>query len=172
MRLFTLCFLLLILNVSHAFHAGFRDWKLSIQNKDTTHYRITICALCRVTIDYLRSEYGNAAIYLNNIFNETNGQCQKNIVKDIVNTFKANPQFGINPWLFEETIERIASANSKTDLKEQFKEESHFDSESFRKGSQLVLKRYQLAINHIEVDDNYDQAHKTFGQMLHTLQVR
>lgn len=47
--------------------------------------------------DYLQSEYGNAATYLNNIFNETNGQCQNDIVKIIVNSFKLHPQFRINP---------------------------------------------------------------------------
>ncbi len=137
---------------------------------DTTHYSITVCAFCRVTIDYLKSAYKIDTTYLETRFNETNGECQGNIVSDIVNILK-NPQYPTNPWQFATTVKTIASANTRIDLTEMFTTESHFDGEQFLKGSQLVMKRYQAASDSILKSDNYDQARKTFGQMLHTLQV-
>ncbi|UJR38739.1 hypothetical protein I4U23_031404 [Adineta vaga] len=161
---------LLTLTITYAFDAGFLELKSTRVLKDTTHYSITICALCRVTIDYLRSLSNIDTSYLERKFNETNGQCQSNIVKDIVSFLQANQQSGINPWQYITTIRIIASSNTKTDLKEMFKSESHFDSERFVGGSQLLLKRYQASIDSIQNADNYDQARKTFGEMLHTLQ--
>ncbi len=172
MSLAALLLLFLTLNTSLGFDAGFLELKPTRQNdKDTTHYGITICALCRVTIDYFKSAYKIDTTYLEIKFNATNGQCQGNIVNDIVKSLTSSQSYGINPWQFATTIRTIASANTKTDLKEIFKEESHFDSEQFLGGSQLVLTRYQATLDSILKADNYDQARKTFGEMLHTLQV-
>ncbi|CAF1224195.1 unnamed protein product [Adineta ricciae] len=161
---------LFVLESSHAFDAGFLELKSSRALKDTTHYSVTVCALCRATIDYLQSLPKIDIAYLETKFNETNGQCQGSIVKDIVNFLQANQQAGINPWQYITAVRIIASSNTKTDLKEMFKSESHFDSERFVGGSQLLMKRYQASIDSIQKAGNYDQARKTFGEMLHTLQ--
>ncbi|UJR20150.1 hypothetical protein I4U23_023282 [Adineta vaga] len=168
----TIFFLFLLsLNITRAFDAGFLELKSARQlNKDTTHYGITICALCRATIDYLKSLPKIDTAYLETKFNETNGQCPTNLLNDIVSFLQANQQSGVNPWQYVTTIRTIASSNTKTDLKEMFNTDSHFDSERFVGGSQLVLKRYQSSINSINNAGNYDQARKTFGEMLHTLQ--
>jgi hypothetical protein len=164
--------LLLPLNISRAFDAGFLNLRpLRQKDQDTTHYSITVCALCRVTIDYLKSAYKIDTTYLETKFNETNGQCEGNIVNDIVNILTNSQNSGVNPWQFATTVRTIASTNTKTDLKEFFNEDSHFDGEQFYDGSQLVMKRYQATLNSILEADNYDQARKTFGEMLHTLQV-
>ncbi|CAF3877300.1 unnamed protein product, partial [Rotaria sp. Silwood1] len=158
-------------NIIYGFDAGFIELSSSRQNdKDTTHYGITVCALCRVTIDYLKSAYNIDTTYLEIKFNEINGQCQGNIVNDIINLLRSSQAKGINPWLYSTTIKTIASANTKTDLKEMFKEESHFDSETFVQGSKLIMKRYQTILDAIIKVDNYDQGRKTFGEMLHTIQ--
>jgi hypothetical protein len=162
----------LSMHTSCAFDAGYLELRTVRQeDQDTTHYSITVCALCRVTIDYLKSAYKIDTTYLETRFNETNGQCQGNIVNDIVNILKNSQVSGVNPWQFSTTVKTIASTNTMTDLKEVFTEESHFDSEQFLKGSQLVMTRYQATLDSILKQDNYDQARKTFGQMLHTLQV-
>ncbi|CAF1276448.1 unnamed protein product [Rotaria magnacalcarata] len=172
-KLLIIIYLLLILkvNIIYAFDAGFIQLASSRQqNKDTTHYGMTICALCRVTLDYLKSTYNIDTTYLDVKFDQTNGQCQGNIVRGIINLLRSSQMKGINPWLYSITIKNIASANTKTDLKEMFKEESHFDSESFIGGSKLIMKRYQSTLDTILKADNYDQARKAFGAMLHTIQ--
>ncbi|CAF2558292.1 unnamed protein product [Rotaria sp. Silwood2] len=52
-----------------------------------------------------------------------------------------------------------------------FKEENHFDSETIVKESKLIMKRYQTTLDAILKTDNYNQGRKTFGEMLHTIQV-
>ncbi|CAF1095611.1 unnamed protein product [Adineta steineri] len=164
-------FFFLILNSCYAFDAGFLDLKPSVRkDEDTTHYEITVCALCRVTIDYLQSVYKIDTKYLEVKFNVTNGQCDKNLVYDIVSILTNSQQTGVNPWQYATTIRTIASSNTKTDLKEVFKSESHFDSETFLGGSKLVMKRYEATVDSVLKADDYDQARKTFGEMLHTLQ--
>jgi hypothetical protein len=161
----------LLVNTTRAFDAGILELLPSRDiDRDTTHYSITVCAFCRVTIDYLKSAYKIDTTYFERKFNETNGQCQGNIINDIVNGLTNFQSSGVNPWQFSQTVKTIASTNTITDLKEAFTEESHFDSETFLKGSQLVMTRYQATLDSIAAD-NYDQARKTFGQMLHTLQV-
>ena len=172
MLLLVLHLLLLTFTKNHGFDAGFLELGSSRQaQKDTTHYAITICALCRLTIDYLSSVSQIDTTHLELKFNETNGQCQGSIVNDIITILTNSQSRGINPWQFSTTVKTLAAANTKTDLKEMFKEESHFDSETFVKGSKLIMKRYQVTLDNILKAENYDQARKTFGEMLHTLQV-
>ncbi|CAF1348949.1 unnamed protein product [Rotaria sordida] len=171
--IFIFIYLLFILRVSiiYGFDAGFIELvSTRQQNKDTTHYGMTVCALCRVTLDFLKSTYNIDTTYLDTKFDETNGQCQENTVQSIINLLRTSQLKGINPWVYSFTIKTIASANTKTDLKEIFKEESHFDSESFIGGSKLIMKRYQSTLDAILKADNYDQGRKTFGEMLHTIQ--
>lgn len=164
--------LILKLNSIYGFDAGFIQLAQSRQsNQDTTHYGMTVCALCRVTLNVLKSTYDIDTAYLDSKFDGTTGQCDDNIVRIIMKLLQSSQMKGINPWLYSNTIKSIASANTKTDLKEMFKEESHFDSESFIGGSKLILKRYQSALDAIKSFDNYDHARKTFGEMLHTIQV-
>ena len=161
-----------LVSYSCAFDAGLL--KLLSPNDaegDTTHYSITVCALCRATIDYLKSTCQLDTAYLETRFNQSNGQCAENIVSDIAYVLKTSTQCNVNPWQFSTTVKSIASTNTKIDLKETFSEQSHFDSESFIQGSQLLLTRYQATLNSILQDNNYYQARKTFGQLLHTLQV-
>lgn len=161
----------LLLNTNRAFDAGILQLKSSNQNdEDVTHYSITVCALCRVTIDYLKTAYKIDTTFLERKFNETNGECQRNIVNTIVNSLMNFQAYNVNPWQFATTVKTIAASNTKTDLKEVLTAESHFDSETFVGGSHLVLKRYQATLDSINAD-KYDQARNTFGQMLHTLQV-
>lgn len=163
---------LLALTKTYAFDAGFIAMGTSrAADKDTTHYGITVCALCRVTIDYLKTTYKVNLTHLDSKFNEQTGQCDESLVKDIVNNLRAAQIQNLNVWEYSQTIKTIASSNTKTDLKEVFKEESHFDSESFVGGSNLIIRRYRTALNSILNEDNYDQARKNFGAMLHTLQV-
>ncbi|CAF4446256.1 unnamed protein product [Rotaria sp. Silwood2] len=159
------------MNLIYGFDAGFIELASSRQeNKDTTHYGMTICALCRVTLDFLKSTYNVDTAYLDTKFDETNGQCQGNIVRGIISLLRTSQMKGINPWLYSITVKTIASANTKTDLKEMFKEESHFDSELFIGASKLIMKRYQSTLDAIIKSDNYDKGRKTFGEMLHTIQ--
>ena len=167
---------LLLPGPCRAFDAGFLEVASAPQkdkdkDKDTTHYGITVCALCRVTIDYLKSAYKMDVGLLEKKFNVTNGQCPQSSVRDIITALRNSGSRDINPWQFATMVKSIASANTKTDLKEMLKAESHFDSEKFHGSSQLVLKRYEAALNSILTADNYDQARKAFGEMLHTLQV-
>jgi hypothetical protein len=175
MMLASLFFVMLLLpGTCRAFDAGFLEVASAPQkdkDKDTTHYGITVCALCRVTIDYLKSAYKIDVGLLEKKFNVTNGQCPQSSVRDIINVLRNSGSRDINPWQFATMVKSIASANTKTDLKEMLKAESHFDSEKFHGSSQLVLKRYEAALNSILTADNYDQARKAFGEMLHTLQV-
>ncbi|CAF4561368.1 unnamed protein product, partial [Didymodactylos carnosus] len=126
---------LLYLNTSGAFDAGllelrpFRDTK----EEDTTHYEITVCAVCRVTIDYLKQVYKTNTQALEAKFNETNGQCNGKIINEIVAILSG--QSGVNPFQFAAIVRYIASSNTKTDLKEPFSEKSHFDSEAILEGS-------------------------------------
>ncbi|CAF1633682.1 unnamed protein product [Rotaria magnacalcarata] len=122
-----------------------------LEEKDTTHYGVTVCGLCRVTIGCLKLAYKIDLTHSDVKFNQTNGQCDKDIVKDI-------------------TIKAIGASNTKTDLKEMLKEKSHFDSETFVGGPKLILKRFQTTVDSIMKDDHYDQARKTFGAMLRILQ--
>ena len=155
----------LLISSCLTFDAGFRELASSrSSNKDRTHYSMTICALCRVTIDYLKTYYKINTDYLESRFDETNAECQF----DIINLLQSSSKYTANPYEFSHTIDRIASANTKTDLKEMLEDDTHFDSESFIEGSQLILKRYQATIQ--QQRDNFDQARKTFGEMLHTLQ--
>ncbi|CAF3456340.1 unnamed protein product, partial [Rotaria sp. Silwood2] len=65
--MFIFIYLLLILkmNIIYGFDAGFIELISSRQqNKDTTHYGMTVCALCRVTLDYLKSTYNVDKAYL------------------------------------------------------------------------------------------------------------
>jgi hypothetical protein len=174
MLLITLVSLLMALDPARGFDAGFLELKTSLRqkDKDTTHYGITVCALCWTTVDYLKTAYRLDTSYLEKKFNQTNGQCQENLVNDIVRILSSSQKTGVNPWQFATTVNTIASTNTKTDLKEALKADSHFDSEQFRGGSQLVLRRYQATLDSILKADNYDQARRTFGEMLHTLQVR
>lgn len=170
--LFRCSLLALIFNSSFGFDAGFLEVASTRQqDRDTTHYGITVCALCRVTIDLLKTAYKIDVTQLEAQFNETNGQCGKRAVNDIVNVLRKSKDYKVNPWQFVTTVQTIASANTKTDVKEMFNEDSHFDSEQFHGGSHLLVKRYQAALNSILKADNYEQARKTFGEMLHTLQV-
>ena len=170
--LFCFTWLAVMLNSSSGFDAGFLEVASTRQtDRDTTHYGITVCALCRVTIDLLKNSYKIDVTQLEAKFSVTNGQCGKNIVHDIVTILTNSKAYKVNPWQFATTIKTIASANTKTDLKEVFNEDSHFDSEQFHGGSHLLVKRYQAALDSILKVDNYDQARKTFGEMLHTLQV-
>ena len=170
--LFRFSLLALIFNSSFGFDAGFLEVASTRQqDRDTTHYGITVCALCRVTIDLLKTGYKIDVTQLEAQFKETNGQCGKRAVNDIVNVLRKSKDYKVNPWQFATTVKTIASANTKTDVKEMFNEDSHFDSEQFHGGSHLLVKRYQAALNSILKVDNYDQARKTFGEMLHTLQV-
>jgi hypothetical protein len=167
---YILLLLLLSLNISRGFDAGILELVPVRQaEKDTTHYAITVCALCKVTIQYMKSVSKIDTTYLETKFKEKNGQCEGNIVYDIFNVLTTSQ--GVNPWQFATMVKTIASSNTKTDLKEVFKGESHFDSEKIVGGSQLVLTRYQATLDSILKADNYDQARKTFGEMLHTLQV-
>ena len=167
-----LLILILSLNTCRAFDAGFRQLASArAENEDSTHYGITVCALGRVTIDYIKTTYKIDTTSLESKFNETNGQCQGNIVRDIINTLSNSQSSVLYPWQFDETVKTIASANTKTDLKEVLEADSHFDSEELLAGSQLVLRRYQATIDSAINEDNYDQARNTFGEMLHTLQV-
>ncbi|CAF4418758.1 unnamed protein product [Rotaria sp. Silwood2] len=159
------------MNIIYEFDAGFIELVSSRQqNKDTIHYGMTTCALYRVTLDYLKSTYNVDTAYLDTKFDEANGQCQEDIIQSIISLLKTSQMKGINPWLYSATVKIIASANTKTDLKEMFKEASHFDSESFIGGSKLIMKRYQSTLDAILKSDNYDQRRKTFGEMLHTIQ--
>ena len=93
--------LLLILNPGYAFDAGLLELSpLRQGDGDTTHYEITVCALCRVTIDYLKSAYQIDTTLLEAKLNKTNGQCNGNIVNDISNILSSSQQKGINPWQF------------------------------------------------------------------------
>ena len=173
-KTFSLNLLIIIfsLNTCYAFDAGFLQLASTpASNEDTTHYAITVCALSRVTIDYIKTVNRIDVTYLESRFNQTNGQCRGNIVHDIVYTLINSQSFGLNPSQFDGTVKTIAAANTKTDLKEALEADSHFDNEEFRGGSQLILKRYQATIDSILREDNYDQARNTFGEMLHTLQV-
>jgi hypothetical protein len=169
---FRFLLLALVYNSSFGFDAGFLEVASTRQKEsDTTHYGITICALCRVTIDLLKTVNKIDVAQVEEKFNETNGQCGRRSVNDIVNLLTKSKDYKVNPWQFATAVKAIASANTKTDLKEVFNEDSHFDSEQFHGGSHLLLKRYQAAVDSILKADNYDQARKTFGEMLHTLQV-
>ncbi|CAF3711602.1 unnamed protein product [Rotaria sp. Silwood1] len=171
MFIFIYILFILKINTIYGFDAGFIQLASARQeNKDTTHYGMTICALCRVTLNFLKSTYNVDTTYLDTKFDETNGQCDGNIVRSIINLLRTSQMKGINPWLYSITVNTIASANTKTDLKEMFKEASHFDSESFIGGSKLIMKRYQSTLDAIRKSDNYDQGRKTFGEMLHTIQ--
>lgn len=173
-KIFLICYTLLavLLNSCSGFDAGFLEVASARQSKgDTTHYGITVCALCRVTIDLLKTFYKIDVQQLEAKFSETNGQCGNDIVRDIVSVLINSKEYKVNPWQYPTTIGIIASANTKTDVKEMFNEDSHFDSEQFHGGSHLLVKRYQAALDSVLKVDNYDQARKTFGEMLHTLQV-
>jgi hypothetical protein len=162
--------LLFSLNTICGFDAGLLELRpLRQKDGDTTHYAITVCALCNVTIQYMKSVSKIDTTFLESKFIERNGQCEGNIVNDIVKVLTTSQ--GVNPWQFATMVKTIASSNTKTDLKEVFKTESHFDGETFIGGSQLVLTRYHATVDSILKADNYDQARKTFGEMLHTLQV-
>lgn len=80
--------------------------------------------------------------------------------------------FGVNPWLFQKTVKTIASTNTKSDLKEMFQGESHFDSETFAGGSKWVKRRYEAAMESLSKWSDDDQARRTFGEMSDTFQVR
>ena len=154
------------------FDAGILELRpLRQADEDTTHYSMTVCALCRATIDYLKSACRIDTTYLETRFNQSNGQCAKNIVSDIAYVLRTSTQCNVNPWQFSTTVKTIASTNTIVDLKETFSEKSHFDSENFAEGSQLLLTRYQATLNSILKENNYDQGRKNFGQLLHTLQV-
>ncbi|CAF0762621.1 unnamed protein product [Didymodactylos carnosus] len=103
-------------------------------------------------------------------FNATNGQCNGKIVNEIVTILFGHLYKSVNPFQFAKIVRDIASSNTKTDLKEAFSEKSHFDSETMLEGSQVILKRYIAATNSIQNGGDYDEARRTFGAMLHTLQ--
>ncbi len=167
-----LILLISLLNSIRAFDAGFLQLGPNQgSDNDTSHYGMTVCALSRVTVDYMRTVYKIDTTPLENKFNETNGQCQGNIVNDIINILASSQNVGVSPWQFDAAVRTIASANTKTDLKEVLEEDSHFDSEQFHDGSELILKRYRATVDSVLNEDNYDQARNTFGEMLHTLQV-
>lgn len=167
-----LCLFLFPLNSVNGFDAGFLQLVPVLpKGSDTTHYSMTVCALCRVTIDYLRTAYHLDTTYLESKANVVNGQCQGNLVNEIVDFLnKSSSQSKANPWSFEATTKTIASSNTKTDLKEMLEEDSHFDSEAFIDGSQLILTRYEAAKESIVNQGNFDQSRRTFGEMLHTIQ--
>ncbi|CAM2704310.1 unnamed protein product [Rotaria socialis] len=151
---------------NYAFDAGFKELgTCRLKDKDTTHYGITVCGLCHVTIDYFKLAYKIDLTHLDGKFSRTNGQCDKSIVKDITNSLKKFLNKTLNSWEYPQTVKIIAASNTKTDLKEMLKEKSHFDSETFVGGSKLILKRYQITVDSIMKDDHYDQARKTFGEL-------
>ena len=67
------------------------------------------------------------------------------------------------------TVDYIIARNALVDLTEQTTASRHFDSESFIPASQIILERYQLAVQALNAYD-HENANEYFGKMTHTLQ--
>lgn len=70
-------------------------------------------------------------------------------------------------WL---SIHEISINNVFVDMKHILDKEYHFDDESFGKGHELII----MGLRAVKADinqENYFEARKTLGEIMHTLQV-
>lgn len=70
---------------------------------------------------------------------------------------------------FETGIKMITYYNVKTDTDHPFSEKYHFDSETFLDGKALIIKGIEEITAHVK-KENFEDARKTLGAILHTLQ--
>lgn len=131
-----------------------------------THEAITRCAIATVTSEYIETRFG-IKISVPTI---TNGICPSSLfslIKTIFSQIKNQTGNSYSDWAT--TIDYIVARNAIVDAIEQLLPSRHFDSESFIPSSQIILERYQSAINALNSLD-YANANEYFGQMTHTLQ--
>jgi len=131
-----------------------------------THEAITRCAVATVTSEYIQTRFG-VTIPLPTI---TNGRCPSSLfslIKTIFSQIKDLDRFAYYYWGI--TLDYIVARNAIVDVDEQTDPSRHFDSESFVVASQIILERYQLAIQALNLLD-YENANEYFGKMTHTLQ--
>lgn len=131
-----------------------------------SHEDITRCAVATVTAEYIQSHFG-VSISIPTI---TNGICPPSFFSQIKTTFSQITSKGANSYYFWDlTLSYMVARNAIVDVVEQTDTSRHFDSESFIAASQIILDRYQLAINALNALD-YEDANEYFGKMMHTLQ--
>jgi hypothetical protein len=131
-----------------------------------THEAITRCAVATVTIEYIQQHFGiNTPIPT-----ITNGICPSSFFTQVQTVFsQIASQGGSTYFNWKVTLDYIVARNAIVDVNEQTNAPSHFDSESFIAGSQLILQRYQSAVSALNSLD-YENANEFFGKMSHTLQ--
>ena len=147
---------------------GFKPslFDLSASDSSATHESITRCSLATVTAEYFRTRF---SIVIEPP-RTTNGVCRSTIFSSIRNAFsQTRSQGGSTYSQWQNTVEEIINENELVDLFEQFDSSRHFDSESFIEGSNIVLRRFQSAVDSLKRFD-YDRSNEYFGAMTHTLQ--
>ncbi|CAF1566970.1 unnamed protein product [Didymodactylos carnosus] len=138
-----------------------------MSSDDTTHYSMTECAVLEITTNYL-SKIHNVTT-LQNIMNINNaGQCNTKHIQDLINS--QLKLLKIDPKRLSLSIKTIADSNTETDFKEMTNEPTHFDSETFNEGAQLISTKLEAAKISILNDKNYVLAQEIFGSLLHTIQ--
>lgn len=158
------CFLFNYIIVINAFNPI--SLSTSDSSNSATHDSITRCAIATVTSEYFKTRFNiNIAVPTIN-----NGTCPSTFYSLIQNAFSTIANLGGNTylnWLL--SVDYIISRNVLVDVAEQFDESRHFDSESFIPASQIILDRYNLAVQALNKSD-FENANENFGKMTHTLQ--
>jgi len=124
---------------------AFNPVSLPISSSPTsaTHEAITRCAVATVTSEYIQTRF-QITITVPTI---TNGICPSSFFSQIKTTFSQVNSKGGNTYIdWETTLDYIVARNAIVDVAEQTDTSRHFDSESFIAASNVILERYQLAI--------------------------
>ena len=141
---------------------------LNIWSKnDRTHADLTECSLYKITYDWLLTSKYSSVIDFSQFGKVVidRGKCNgaSKLIKSILETLSLS-------WKdYKKAIERISDSNRLVDILLFWKEEYHFDSESFSKGAYRISSLKYAALEAVNKED-YVSARNYVGKLLHTIQ--